>query len=63
MLTKESSCEVDVCPYLQTLSNDPISRTVFGSSFDEGRKIFELQQEMLELVIKSTQSIYIPGSR
>lgn len=63
MLSNESTCEIDVWPYLQTLSNDAISRTAFGSSFEEGRKIFELQHEMLELIIKYAQTAYIPGSR
>ncbi|XP_023758186.1 cytochrome P450 CYP72A219 [Lactuca sativa] len=62
MLSNESMCEIDVWPYLQTLSNDAISRTAFVSSFEEGRKIFELQHEMLELIIKYVQTAYIPGS-
>ncbi|XP_071703144.1 cytochrome P450 CYP72A219-like [Rutidosis leptorrhynchoides] len=63
LLTKESSCEVDVWPYLQIMSSDVISRTAFGSSSEEGRKIFELQEELVGLIIKSPQSTYILGSR
>ncbi|KAK9052588.1 hypothetical protein SSX86_029217 [Deinandra increscens subsp. villosa] len=62
-ITKGNSCEVDVYPHLQTMTSDVISRTAFGSSYKEGRKIFELQLEQAKLVIESTQSIYIPGSR
>ncbi|KVI05688.1 cytochrome P450 CYP72A219-like [Cynara cardunculus var. scolymus] len=63
MVTKESSCEVDVWPHLQTLTADVISRTSFGSSFEEGRKIFELQRELGEMTMKAAMSIYIPGSK
>jgi hypothetical protein len=63
LVSEEGSIELDVWPYLQNLSSDMISRTAFGSSYEEGRKIFELQRELAELAIKSAQSIYIPGWR
>ncbi|KAM0059585.1 putative secologanin synthase [Helianthus debilis subsp. tardiflorus] len=62
-ITKGKSAEVDVYPHLQTMTSDVISRTAFGSSYEEGRKIFELQHELAKLVVKAMQSIYIPGSR
>ncbi|KAK9052587.1 hypothetical protein SSX86_029216 [Deinandra increscens subsp. villosa] len=62
-ITKGRSCEVDVYPHLKTMTSDVISRTAFGSSYEEGRKIFELQHEQEKLVMQSVQSIYIPGSR
>ncbi|XP_062170043.1 cytochrome P450 CYP72A219-like [Alnus glutinosa] len=63
LVSEEGSTELDVWPYLQSLSRDMISRTAFGSSYEEGRKIFELQRELAELAIKMAHSIYIPGWR
>ncbi|KAK2970731.1 hypothetical protein RJ640_014221 [Escallonia rubra] len=63
LVFEKASCELDVWPYLQTLSSDAISRTAFGSSYEEGRLIFELQTEQAELAAQAAQSLYIPGSR
>ncbi|GMP67516.1 hypothetical protein CsSME_00027466 [Camellia sinensis var. sinensis] len=59
----EGSCEVDVWPYLQTLTSDVISRAAFGSSYEDGRKIFKLQKELIVLVLQAVSTLYIPGAR
>ncbi|KQK12796.1 hypothetical protein BRADI_1g06030v3 [Brachypodium distachyon] len=55
------SVEIDIWQEFQNLSGDVISRTAFGSSFMEGRRIFQLQAEQAERIIKALQYIYIPG--
>ncbi|RLN22438.1 cytochrome P450 72A13-like [Panicum miliaceum] len=57
----DGSYEVDIWPEFQNLTGDVISRTAFGSSFMEGRRIFQLQGEQAERIIKAFQYIYIPG--
>ncbi|XP_062215848.1 cytochrome P450 CYP72A616-like isoform X2 [Phragmites australis] len=57
----EGSYEVDIWLEFQNLTGDVISRTAFGSSFMEGRRIFQLQAEQAERIIKAFQYMYIPG--
>nr|UNP59807.1 schizocycline synthase [Camptotheca acuminata] len=59
----QGTCEIDVWPEFQDLTGDIISQTAFGSSYEEGKKILELQKELLVLVIEAMQTIYIPGFR
>ncbi|XP_015082505.1 cytochrome P450 CYP72A219-like [Solanum pennellii] len=63
IIQKETSVELDVWPDLQLMTGEVISRTAFGSSYEEGRIVFELQKEQAEYVIDITRSVYIPGSR
>ncbi|KAL0406688.1 UNVERIFIED_CONTAM: cytochrome [Sesamum latifolium] len=58
-----SSQEIDVWPYLQDLTGDVISRTAFGRSYEEGRRIFELQTEQVELFLQLLRFSFIPGWR
>ncbi|KAH9623858.1 hypothetical protein KSS87_006444 [Heliosperma pusillum] len=60
---KEGSSEVNVWPYLRVLSADAISRAAFGSSYQEGDRIFELITEQINLIRPLIKSIHIPGWR
>ncbi|KAJ4780796.1 Cytochrome P450 [Rhynchospora pubera] len=52
--------ELDVLPEFKAFTGDVISRTAFGSSFEEGRRIFELQEELVMLVVEASINSYIP---
>ncbi|KAJ0985944.1 hypothetical protein J5N97_004300 [Dioscorea zingiberensis] len=59
----EGSQELNVFPELQGLTKDVISRTAFSSSYEEGRRIFELLKEQIQLYIQVYKTVYIPGYR
>ena len=56
----DGSFELDVWPEMQNLTGDVISRAAFGSSYLEGRRIFQLQSEMVERVSKAAQYLFLP---
>ncbi|XP_010465356.1 PREDICTED: cytochrome P450 72A13-like [Camelina sativa] len=60
---KGSLSEIDIWPYLGDLTSDVISRTAFGSSYEEGKRIFELQEEQGRRLLKALELGFIPGMR
>ncbi|CAN0856990.1 Cytochrome P450 72A15 [Linum grandiflorum] len=63
VVAKGGSCEVDVWPYLQNMTCDIISRSAFGSSYQEGKRIFDLLKKQAFLVAHMMQQAHIPGLR
>ncbi|KAK3040388.1 hypothetical protein RJ639_026793, partial [Escallonia herrerae] len=59
----QGTSELDVWPEFQKLTGDIISRTAFGSNYEEGKKILKLQKELQVLVIEAMRTSYIPGFR
>ncbi|XP_074308763.1 cytochrome P450 72A397-like [Silene latifolia] len=60
-ISKDGTSEIDVWPFLENLSGDLISRAAFGSSYQQGKIIFDLQREYMELALSLQATFYIPG--
>lgn len=56
-----SRIEIDVHEEYKSLTADVIAHTAFGSSFEEGKLVFNRQREQMVIVAKLGRSIYIPG--
>ncbi|XP_038710572.1 cytochrome P450 CYP72A219-like [Tripterygium wilfordii] len=63
IVSDKGSTELDVAPELQNLAANVIARTAFGSSYEEGKEIFELQKEQARLILEAHFGFYFPGYR
>lgn len=60
----DGRCEVDAWTELENLTRDMITQAAFGKcAFEEGKRVFELQQELIQLVKDAVYTLSIPGWR
>ncbi|GMN72227.1 hypothetical protein TIFTF001_055228 [Ficus carica] len=55
--------EVEVFEEFRLLTSEVISRTAFGSSYQEGKKIFDMMQKLTLLFSRNTFKVSFPGFR
>ncbi|PIA26884.1 hypothetical protein AQUCO_08600035v1 [Aquilegia coerulea] len=60
-LVLTESCELDVWPELHNLTIDVACRTIFNCSYAEGKRLFQLQRELLDRVVQTLGFTGIPG--
>lgn len=62
-MSDSDEVEIEVSDWYQTLTEDVITRMAFGSSYDDGKAIFRLQAQQMELAAAAYQKVFIPGYR
>lgn len=55
--------EIEVSEWFQKLTEDIVTRTAFGRSYEEGKAIFQLQAQQMLLAAEAFQKVSIPGYR
>ena len=62
-ISNDGKEEIGVHEQFKILTADIIAHTAFGSSYEDGKVIFKLQQEQELLISKMTGTFNIPGYR
>jgi PHYB activation tagged suppressor 1 len=55
--------EIDVSEWLQIVTEDAITRTAFGRSYDDGKAVFQLQTQLMAFASEAFRKVFIPGYR
>ncbi|CAL5012609.1 unnamed protein product [Urochloa decumbens] len=55
--------EVEVGAHMARLAGDIVARTEFGTSYDTGKRIFGLIEELQRLTAGSSRYLWVPGSQ
>ncbi|CAN6441931.1 unnamed protein product [Victoria cruziana] len=55
--------EIDVSECFQSLTEEMITRTAFGVSYEDGRSIFGLQTQQMMFAAEAFNKVFVPGYR
>lgn len=55
--------EIDVFKEFGLLTTEVISRTAFGSSYRDGKHIFEMVAKLTSIIVKNVYTVRFPGIR
>uniref|UniRef100_A0A7N0TFA9 Cytochrome P450 n=1 Tax=Kalanchoe fedtschenkoi TaxID=63787 RepID=A0A7N0TFA9_KALFE len=62
-ISQQEGREIEVSDWFQNLTEDVITRTAFGSSYEDGKAIFGLQNQQMLLAADAFRKVFIPGYR
>uniref|UniRef100_A0A0D9V195 Cytochrome P450 n=1 Tax=Leersia perrieri TaxID=77586 RepID=A0A0D9V195_9ORYZ len=55
--------EIDVSDWFQVVTEDAITLTAFGRSYEDGKVIFKLQAQLMAFASEAFRKVFIPGYR
>jgi hypothetical protein len=55
--------EIDVSEWFQIVTEDAITRTAFGRSYEDGKAVFKLQTQLMTFASEAFRKVFIPGYR
>ncbi|PRQ39035.1 putative cytochrome P450 [Rosa chinensis] len=58
---KHEGKEIEVCEHFRLLTSEVISRTAFGSSYLEGKNIFDMLMKLSSVIFKNAHKLRVPG--
>ncbi|WOL09001.1 Cytochrome P450 [Canna indica] len=61
--TSGKEVEIDVSEWFQTVTEDAITQTAFGRSFEDGKAVFQLQTQQMLFAAEAFRNVFIPGYR
>ncbi|KAI3801876.1 hypothetical protein L1987_29993 [Smallanthus sonchifolius] len=62
-MSNSDEVEIEVSQWYQSLTEETVTRTAFGTSYEDGKHIFQLQAQQMVLASKAFQKVTIPGYR
>ncbi|GAB4842049.1 hypothetical protein Ancab_012009 [Ancistrocladus abbreviatus] len=62
-LSNSGKAEIEISECFQNLTEEVITRTIFGSSYEDGKAIYQLQAQQIVFAAESFQKVFIPGYR
>ncbi|XP_058074578.1 cytochrome P450 734A1-like [Magnolia sinica] len=62
-ISENGEVEIDVSDAFQNLTEDVITRTTFGSSYNDGKAVSQLQAQQMVFAAEAFRKVFIPGYR
>ncbi|KAF0920283.1 hypothetical protein E2562_034131 [Oryza meyeriana var. granulata] len=59
----DGEVEIDVSDWFQVVTEDAITRTAFGRSYEDGKVVFKLQAQLMAFASEAFRKVFIPGYR